>query len=173
MEYMCDHPTRSGGCCDIRSFLKWQFVSLCRIGFPWWLQTLLSKTTLPPQDEGIFGLFGHVRPKLYHGLRQSHSAFLPSRRYFLFIIQAWLQGAGLDGAGLSVLFIFILWHRLASKTQNALCILCNSLIHAGVYFFARYISEHTYANFITLDLNGFLLDMSGVLDQTEESEASF
>lgn len=46
-------------------FIKWQ---LCAESvFPWWSLTLISKTTLLQQDEGIFGLLGHVSPKLYHG----------------------------------------------------------------------------------------------------------
>lgn len=68
--------------------IRWPFAAVCLISPPWWLQTLISKTALPTQDEGIFGLFGHVRPKLYYGSHRSHSAFLLSRRYFLFIIWA-------------------------------------------------------------------------------------
>lgn len=67
--------------------------------------------------------------------QQSHCAFLLSRRYFLFIVRAWLQGAGLDGTGLDVLFVFILWLHLARKTPNARWTSCNSLNHAEDHVF--------------------------------------
>lgn len=37
------------------------------------------------------------------------------------------------------------------KTQNALCIFCNSLIRAAAYFFGVCFWKHTYTNFIRLD----------------------
>lgn len=54
-----------------------------RIDPPWRSRALVSDTTAPSQDEGIFG---HVRPELHGGQLRSHSAFLLSGRYFLFII---------------------------------------------------------------------------------------
>lgn len=73
LDYMCDHHTVEliAMCMlwHMSCFLTvlYKIAALCRINSLWWSQTLISKTTLPSQDEGIVGLFGHVRPKLYQG----------------------------------------------------------------------------------------------------------
>lgn len=121
-------------------------VLACRIDPPWRSRALVSETTHPPHHHHHPPpppLFpprrtrehsDHVRPKLQR-IAPIPRCIPAEREVFLvYYPRPVTRRQVRDGGGLGVLFIFILWRRLAEEKHRAPHTFCNSLIKAFYFF---------------------------------------